>query len=47
MPSVEEGHSHNAGYLNASAAVERAQHNVQREHSLCTDFLLAFWQARL
>lgn len=43
---MEEGRQQNAGYLSASAAAERLQRNVQREHSLCTDFLLAFWQAR-
>ena len=41
---MEEGRQQNAGYLSASAAAERLQRNVQREHSLCTDFLLAFWQ---
>ncbi len=46
VPSMEEGRQQNAGYLSASAAAERLQRNVQREHSLCTDFLLAFWQAR-
>lgn len=44
VPSMEEGRQQNAGYLSASAAAERLQRNVQREHSLCTDFLLAFWQ---
>ena len=42
---MEEGRQQNAGYLNASAAAERLQRNVNREHFLCTDFLLAFWQA--
>ena len=46
VPSMEEGRQQNAGYLNASAAAERLQRNVNREHFLCTDFLLAFWQAR-
>ena len=41
---MEEGRQQNAGYLNASAAAERLQRNVNREHFLCTDFLLAFWQ---
>lgn len=41
---MEEGRQQNAGYLNASAAAERLQRNVDREHFLCTDFLLAFWQ---
>ena len=44
---MEEGRQQNAGYLNASAAAERLQRNVNREHFLCTDFLLAFWQVRL
>ena len=44
VPSMEEGRQQNAGYLNASAAAERLQRNVNREHFLCTDFLLAFWQ---
>ena len=43
---MEEGRQQNAGYLNASAAAERLQRNVNREHFLCTDFLLAFWQVR-
>ena len=46
VPSMEEGRQQNAGYLNASAAAERLQRNVNREHFLCTDFLLAFWQVR-
>ena len=41
---MEEGRQQNTGYLNASAAAERLQRNVNREHFLCTDFLLAFWQ---
>ena len=44
---MEEGRQQNAGYLNASAAAERLQRNVNREHFLCTDFLLAFWQVTL
>ncbi|CAL5224339.1 g7011 [Coccomyxa viridis] len=44
VPSMEEGRQQNTGYLNASAAAERLQRNVNREHFLCTDFLLAFWQ---
>ena len=43
---MEEGRQQNTGYLNASAAAERLQRNVNREHFLCTDFLLAFWQVR-
>ena len=44
---MEEGRQQNAGYLNASAAAERLQRNVNREHFLCTDFLLAFWQVTI
>ena len=44
---MEEGRQQNAGYLNASAAAERLQRNVNREHFLCTDFLLAWWQVTL
>ncbi len=44
---MEEGRQQNTGYLNASAAAERLQRNVNREHFLCTDFLLAFWQVSL
>ena len=47
VPSMEEGRQQNTDYLNASAAAERLQRNVNREHFLCTDFLLAFWQVRM
>ena len=46
MPSLEDGRRQHVRYLKASAAVDCLQRNVDAEHALYTDFLLAFWQAR-
>ena len=45
MPSREDGRQQHVRYLKAGTAADCLQRNVDAEHVLYTDFLLAFWQA--
>ena len=45
VPSLEDGRQQHVRYLKASSAADCLQRSVDAEHTLYTDFLLAFWQA--